>query len=173
MKRFLLLAGAALACASLSACATTSTGVSAVVSPATQVDAKAIKAEKAVAALAVAVDVFADDPALNIDRVKLRANVLAARALLDQGRQAYDLRTGSPAALAGQALALISSALPADVPTTARAALAAARAAVAVYTIGLSEPGLPVAPSAALVDARKSADGLVDALVDSLPPPGG
>lgn len=58
-----------------------------------------------------------------------------------QGRAAYDARSGSPAVLAGQAMGIISAALPADAPVTARADLAAAQAAVAVYTINLGVSG--------------------------------
>jgi hypothetical protein len=52
------------------------------------------------------------------------------------------------------------------------AALAAARAAVQVYTIGLAAPGVAIEPSAELIAARGATDDAVRALLASLPPPG-
>lgn len=172
MKRSVILAGVALACLSLSACAMTSAGPPAVISPGAKFDARAIGAETAVTALAAALQVYVADPGVDLDRVKLRAKVVQAAGLLAQGRAAYDARSGSPAAIAGQALGLISTVLPADTPSTTRAALLAAQAAIGIYTIGLGGQGVAVEPSAALVDARLAADRAVQALLASLPPPG-
>lgn len=171
MKRSLF-AALALASVSLSACATTSAGgPPPIVSPAAKVDAKAIGAETAVTALAVALQVYVSDPAVDVDRGKLRVQVIKAAGLLVQGRMTYDARSGSPAVLAGQAMGLISAALPADAPITARAALMAAQAAIGIYTIGLGGQGVAVEPSAELVQARKTADEAVRVLLINLPPP--
>ncbi len=173
MKHAILLAACAVTCLSLSACATTGPGdPPRIISPAAKVDAKAIGAETAVTALAVALQVYASDPAVDLDRGKLRAQVIKAAGLLVQGRATYDARSGSPSVLAGQALGVISAALPADTSPTTRASLLAAQAAIGIYTIGLGGQGVAVDPSPELVTARRNADEAVGVLLLSLPPGG-
>lgn len=70
MKRAILMAACTAACLSLAACATTSTAPPGKASPAAEVDARAIGAETAVTALAIALQVYASDPAVDLDRAK-------------------------------------------------------------------------------------------------------
>lgn len=173
MKRAILLAASAVACLSLIACASgppvdPGGAPPAVVS--VGLDAKAVRFEGAVASLADALAVVAYDPA--IDRAKLARQTVAARAVLERGRSAYDARSGSPADLAREAMDLIAAAAPVDVSPRAAQALLAARLALAVYAGSVPMTGVPASASEGLQLARARTDLAIAGLLRALPPPG-
>jgi hypothetical protein len=174
MKR-LLIAGVALACLALGACATLPARqtVSIEIDAATA-DAAAVKFEVAVAVFADTLAFAVADPNTTLDPQKLGAQVSEARIYLVRGRNAFDARTGDVTQLATQALDVVSAGLPPVAPTKVRTALLGARLAVGLYgaTVGV-RASAPVEPSEALVSARKSADAAVNRLLKTLPPPGG
>ncbi len=175
MKRQIILAGVALACLSLSACASgpSRQTVSIEIDAATA-DAAAVKFEVAVSVFADTLAFAVTDPNTGLDPVKLAGQVREARGYLGQGRTAFDNRSGDVTDLATRALDVVSAGLPASASPKVRTALLGARLAVGLYgaTVGVKAYA-PVPPSDALVQARKSADAAVNRLLVVLAPPGG
>lgn len=173
MKRAIYLAGVALACLSLSACASgPRLDTASIEIDAATADAAAVKFEVAVSVFADTLAFAAADPNTGLDPVKLADQVREARGYLDQGRTAFDSRSGDVTDLATKALDVVSAGLPAAASPKVRTALLGARLAVGLYgaTVGV-KGSAPVPPSDALVQARKSADAAVKRLLTVLSPP--
>lgn len=175
MKRAIIMAGAALACLSLSACAGgAGTQRVAVTIDAATADAAAVKFEVAVGVFADTLAVAASDPNSGLDLRQLAGDVVQARAYLVQGRAAFDARTGDVTVAATKALDTVSLGLPATASPKVRGALLAARLAVGLYGAEVgAKASAPVEPSPTLLAARRSADVALDGLLKLLPPPGG
>lgn len=175
MKRSAILAGVALACLSVAACANApKTDTISIHVDATTADAAAVKFEIALGVFADTLAIAVTDPHSGLDPKALAVDVPKAKTYLDQGRTAFDSRSGDVNSLATQALDIISGTLPATASPKVRTALLGARLAVALYGAEVaSRPSASVAPSDALVSARKSTDAAITRLIAVLPSGGG
>lgn len=174
MKRAIYLAAAAVACLSLSACATTSGHVSAAVEAVTSpaADAAAVKVEATLATLITSFDLVVSDPSAKVDRVKLASVLSDAADLLGEARALFDERGGGVSALAGRAVGLIAQAVPEGASTSARFAIGLALGGLQTYAASIDVKGLAIEPSDALVQARERTDDALRSLRNKLPPPG-
>lgn len=138
---------------------------------ATTPDAAAIRLEGAVATVATALTIAADDPAFTpADKAKAADYIGQAFDVLKEGRGVFDARSGDPAGLAAKAMALVDRAIPANVSPRVQTGLTVARVALGVYAASVVPTGAPAAPSAELVAARGRADQAVGALLVRLRP---
>lgn len=128
----------------------------------------AIGVEGVVATMAISFSTLVEDPEVEIDRLKLGLQVDKAAEVLGKARKAFDARGGGVSSLVGEALGLVSDAIPPGTSLSARFALSTAFAGVQVYAATLDQPGLPATPSDDLAQARARTDRAVAVLLHRL-----